>query len=136
MMEIGMTSHEKKESSSKINRRKFLAGSIAAGALALGGIFSDKELLAESIERLGGLRWEITIDGKVVREGDVPVDRKEELMVPVKNGTAHIVMDHGRIYLPENNDICPKKICSLMGAITKPGEKITCLPNKLVIRIV
>ncbi|HHV64943.1 MAG TPA: NusG domain II-containing protein [Peptococcaceae bacterium] len=120
----------------KINRRRFLIGSLATGALALGGILlGKKDLLAESVENLGGLRWQITIDGKVVKEGLVPLTSKEELLLPVPNGTARIVMDHGRIYMPEDNNICPKKICSLMGSITKSGESITCLPNKLVIRI-
>lgn len=120
----------------KINRRKFLAGTLATGALALGGIFpGSKGLLAETMKRYGGLRWEITIDGKVVKDGAVPTDRKEELMIPVYNGIANIIMDHGRIYMAESNNICAKKICSLMGAIAKSGERITCLPNRLVIRI-
>jgi hypothetical protein len=121
---------------SKLNRRKFLIGSLATGALALGGILTGKkDLLAESVGHLGGLRWQITIEGQVVQEGLVPLDSKEELLLPVLNGTARIVMDHGRIYIPEDNNICAKKICSLMGSITKSGERITCLPNKLVIRI-
>jgi hypothetical protein len=123
--------------SPKISRRKFLAGGLATGAFAVGGIFSaNNSLIAESIERLGGSRWEITIDGRVVKEGVVPLDKKEEVTVPVKNGAALIIMDHGRIYMSEDNDICTKKICSLMGSITKSGEKITCLPNRLVIRII
>ena len=121
----------------KISRRKFLVGGLATGAFAFGGMLSvNKNLLAESIERLGGPRWEITIDGRVVREGVVPLDRKEEVTVPVKNGAALIIMDHGRIYMPEDNNICTKKICSLMGSITKSGENITCLPNRLVVRII
>lgn len=118
-----------------LSRRKFLSGSLAAGALALAGIFSGRNnLLAAS--NPGALRWQITIDGKIVREGAVLPDRTEEVLIPVKNGAARVVLDHGRIYLPEDNTICPKKICSLMGSITRPGERITCLPNKLVVRIV
>ena len=121
----------------QLSRRKFLAGSLAAGTLALAGIFSGRHnLLSASPAYPGALRWQITIDGKIVREGAVPPDRSEEVLIPVENGTARIVLDHGRIYLPEDNTICPKKICSLMGSITRPGERITCLPNKLVVRIV
>lgn len=121
----------------QLSRRKFLAGSLATGALALVGIFSGRHnLLAASSAYPGVLRWQITIDGKIIREGAVLPDRTEEVLIPVKNGPARIVLDHGRIYLPEDNTICPKKICSLMGSITRPGERITCLPNKLVVRIV
>lgn len=119
-----------------ISRRKFLFGSVSAGALAIGGVIvGNKDILAQSVERLGGDRWEVSIDGKVVKEGLISLNLKEEVLIPVQNGTARIVFDHGRILLPEENSICEKKICSLMGSITKSGEKITCLPNKLVIRI-
>ncbi|MDJ0306440.1 MULTISPECIES: NusG domain II-containing protein [unclassified Dehalobacter] len=120
----------------EISRRKFLVGSVAAGALAMGGVLAgNKHIFAQSFERLRSDRWEVSIDGKVVKEGLIPLEIKQELLIPVQNGTARIVFDQGRIYLPEDNNICEKKICSLMGSITKSGETITCLPNKLVIRI-
>jgi hypothetical protein len=122
---------------SKLSRRTFIAGGLAAGTFALGSVFAGKkDLLAQSVDRLGGLRWEIAVDGKVIRVGSVSLDQKEEVLIPVNHGIARMIVDHGRIYLPDDNSICSKKICSLMGAITKPGEKITCLPNKLVISIV
>ncbi|NLI92098.1 MAG: NusG domain II-containing protein [Peptococcaceae bacterium] len=102
----------------------------------MGGVLAgNKEIVAQSVEKLGGSRWEITIGGKIYKEGYIPLNGTEELLVPVPNGTARIVFDHGRIYMPEDNNICEKKICSLMGSIMKSGENITCLPNKLVIRI-
>jgi hypothetical protein len=113
-----------------------LSRKIKNAALFLGGVLAgNTDMFADSVKEPGGLRWEITIDGKTIRTGKVPLDYKEDIMIPVKNGIARIIMDHGRIYMPEDNNICPKKICSLMGSITKPGERITCLPNKLVIRI-
>ena len=134
-----MKHHEVGKPIDGISRRKFLVGSVAAGTLAFGGVLiSNKAILAQSVERLGRDRWEVSIDGKVVKEGLISLDSKEELLIPVQSetdGNARIVFDHGRIFLPEDNKICEKKICSLMGSITKSGEKITCLPNKLVIRI-
>jgi hypothetical protein len=131
-----MRNDQEPEKNKEVSRRKFLMGSAAAGALTLGGVLmGNKDLLAETIGGLREPRWQITVDGKVMREGTVSKSSKDELLIPVKNGTAHIVFDQGRIYMPEDNDICTKKICSLMGAITKPGESITCLPNKLVVRI-
>lgn len=131
-----MKDQNNREDKPVINRRKFLMGGLAAGTLVLGGVLAgNTDMFADSVKEPGGLRWEITIDGKTIRTGKVPLDYKEDIMIPVKNGIARIIMDHGRIYMPEDNNICPKKICSLMGSITKPGERITCLPNKLVIRI-
>jgi hypothetical protein len=126
-----------RENTKKVSRRKFFLGGLATGVLAVGGILTgNKDLLADSLERFGGLRWEATIDGKIVTGGQVPMKGREEVFIEVKNGTARVILDHGHIYLPEDNNICTKKICSLMGSITKSGEKITCLPNKLVIRII
>lgn len=131
-----MKHHENSIKIKDMSRRKFLIGSVAAGALALGGVLSkNRDLLAESMDRLGGRRWEVTVDGKIVKEGTVSANEKEELIIPVENGTGRIIFEQGRIYMPDDNNICTKKICSLMGAISKSGESITCLPNKLVIRI-
>lgn len=119
-----------------ISRRKFFLGGLATGAMAISGILiGDKKLLADSIQQIGDPRWEITINGKVVAEGLLPMEITKEMTIPVTNGTARIILDHGRIYMPDDNAICEKKICSMMGSIMKSGEKITCLPNKLVIRI-
>lgn len=134
---LKMKHHENSLKIKDMSRRKFLMGSIAAGALALGGVLSgNRDLLAESMDRLGGSHWEVTIDGKMVKKGTGFSNEKEELIIPVENGTARIVFEQGRIYMPDDNHICTKKICSLMGAISKSGESITCLPNKLVIRII
>ncbi len=52
-----------------------------------------------------------------------------------KRDRRDIVLDGERIFVHEDNENCPKKICSMMGSITRPGESIVCLPNKLVLRV-
>jgi len=114
-----------------MDRRKFLVGGLAAGAVTLGAlILPDKDIFAD-LEN----QWQITVDGKIIQTGAFIPGAKKDLYLPVPNGTAHVILDGTRIYMHEDNTICEKKICSLMGSITQPGESITCLPNKLVVRV-
>ena len=124
-----------KKSNSKINRRKFLAASLSTAALTGGALLlGQNDALANSLMGMAEPEWQITVDGKVVKEGQF-TDETHDFYIPVKNGTAHVVLNGNRIFVHEENDICEKKICSKMGSIQKSGESITCLPNKLVVRV-
>lgn len=124
-----------KKSNLKINRRKFLAGSLSTAALTGGAILlGHNNALANSLMGMTDPEWQITVDGKVMQEGKFTNER-EDFYIPVKNGTAHIVLAGNRIFVHEDNEICEKEICSKMGSISKSGESLTCLPNKLVVRV-
>lgn len=119
----------------KFSRRDFLKGWIFTSLAAVGGfIFGRENGWMDALEKSGESDWQITIDGQIVQQGRFIPGLRKDLHIPVKNGTAHIVLDGDRIFVHEDNNICPKKICSQMGAITHSGESIVCLPNKLVIR--
>jgi hypothetical protein len=120
----------------QLNRRDFLKGGIFAGLATLGAtLFRRETALVNAMEKTGAPDWQITIDGRIVEQGGFIPGSRKDLHIPVKNGTAHIVLDGERIFVHEDNEICPKKICSMMGSITRPGESIVCLPNKLVVRV-
>jgi hypothetical protein len=120
----------------QLNRRDFLKGGIFTGLAALSAfLFRRENGLATVMEKTGEPDWQITIDGRIVEQGSFIPGSRKDMHIPVKNGTAHIVLDGGRIFVHEDNDICPKRICSMMGSITRPGESIVCLPNKLVLRV-
>ena len=74
-----------------------------------------------------GRSAEIYVDGTLV--ATVRLDHQERidllgLTVVVEEGGIHV----------EDAD-CPDKICERMGKISKAGETIICLPNKVVIKI-
>ena len=50
----------------------------------------------------------------------------------VKDEVMHI--ENGQIWIQEAS--CPHKICILQGKISKNGEAILCIPNRLFIKIV
>jgi hypothetical protein len=126
----------RKGAAQQISRRDFLRGGIFSGATAIAMLIMKRQgIPSQTAGQAGGPRWEITVDGQIVEDGVLDPDGHSEIYIPVRNGMAHIVLDEGRIYVHEDNSICPKKICQLMGSIRHSGETIVCLPNKMVIRI-
>ena len=52
---------------------------------------------------------------------------------PLNGGTNILVIENGRAYLSDAN--CPDKLCVHQGKISRTGEVITCLPNKLTVTV-
>lgn len=69
----------------------------------------------------------INLDGKVIYSLPLNQDKVIELeagTVIIENNTVRIV-----------NPSCPDKLCERQGRISKAGESIICLPNRLIITI-
>ena len=52
---------------------------------------------------------------------------------PLNGGTNILVIENGKAYLTDAN--CPDKLCVHQGKISRTGETITCLPNKLTVSV-
>ena len=52
---------------------------------------------------------------------------------PLNGGTNILVIENGKAYLTDAN--CPDKLCVHQGKISRTGETITCLPNKLTVTV-
>ena len=52
---------------------------------------------------------------------------------PLNGGTNILVIEDGKAYLSDAN--CPDKLCVHQGKISRTGEVITCLPNKLTVTV-
>ncbi len=86
----------------------------------------------------GQLLWEIKVDGKLYAEGVLSgADGYREVEVPARRGgTVKVVVCGGSVSIPPlPKDICPLGICSSMGPISKPGQCMICLPNRIIVRI-
>jgi hypothetical protein len=86
----------------------------------------------------GPLFVEIIVDGDIyTKERLLFQEGKKEIAVPLSSGgKAVVVMDHDSVYVPPMpKELCPLGICSRMGPISKPGQSIICMPNKMIIRI-
>ena len=78
--------------------------------------------------RSPGRTVEITLDGKVL--GTYPID--EDKTVDAGEGKV-VVISGGFVYM-ESAD-CKNQICVRHSPISKSGESIICLPNRVIVRI-
>lgn len=70
----------------------------------------------------------VYVDGQRVEEYSLAED--VDIMV---NGTNHFIIENKEAYLEDAT--CPDKLCVHMGHISKAGEMIICLPNRVMIVI-
>jgi hypothetical protein len=93
----------------------------------------------------GGGTPEITIEAAGVPAADrgasalaeqqwiYPLDARTTLRVPGPLGDTVIVIEEGSVRVLSSP--CPEKICIKTGRISKPGQWIACLPNRIFISI-
>ena len=76
----------------------------------------------------------VTLDGKTV--GTYPLGKNTETVIRSgENGSGHntLVIENGEAYVRDAS--CPDGICSAHAPISKDGESIICLPNKVVVTV-
>lgn len=66
-------------------------------------------------------------NNRIIAEYPVGADRKVEL----KHNTFYI--EHGEVFMGEAD--CKNQICVKTGRISKRGECIVCLPNRIILEI-
>ena len=74
----------------------------------------------------------VYVDGKEV--GRYPLTGEDEILIDGLKGTNTLIISEGKAWIEEAQ--CPDKICMHAGKISKNGETIVCLPNKVVVEIV
>ena len=95
-----------------------LISEVALGLLLLVGTYFLKN---------DGNRVVIKKVGKVVGEYSLNVDTTVNLE------TNKLIIKNGKAYMESAN--CPDKICVAHAPISKTGETIVCLPNKIIAEI-
>ena len=75
----------------------------------------------------------VSIDGK--KEAEYPLNKDGTYLIYGSHlGTNKLVIKDGEAYIEEAS--CPDKQCMKQGKISKAGEMLVCLPNRVVIKIV
>ena len=69
----------------------------------------------------------VTVDGKEI--GRYPLEKSGTF--PLNGGTNILVVENGEAWVSEAD--CPDKVCMGMGKISRNGEFIACLPNRLLV---
>ena len=77
----------------------------------------------------GGAYVLIRVDGEEVEQYSL----SEEGTYPLNGGTNILHIEGGEAWLTEAD--CPDHLCVQQGKISKTGQVITCLPNKLTVTV-
>lgn len=71
----------------------------------------------------------VTVDGNETGRYSL----SEDGTIALNNGSNILVIEAGEAWVSEAD--CPDKICMSFGKISKNGEFIVCLPNRLIITV-
>ena len=82
-----------------------------------------------SQKQVSGAQAVVTVDGTEI--GRYPLS--EEGHFALNGGSNLLVIENGQAWVSEAD--CPDKVCMGMGRISRNGEFIACLPNRLIIVI-
>ena len=107
----------------KINKKDM----VLVGVVLLLAVVSFLFVQMKGNENAGSVR--VTVDG--VEAGIFPLDQDDE--ISINNGTNKIKIMDGTVNMIEAD--CPDHICVDHKPISKNGESIICLPNKVVVEI-
>lgn len=72
---------------------------------------------------------EVTVDGEVL--GTYRLDQDQTVQIQKTNV---LVIENGKADMTDAN--CPDQLCVHQKAISKSGETIVCLPNKVIVTII
>lgn len=70
----------------------------------------------------------ISVDGAVVRT----LNLKEDQILDLPDGT-RVIVEHQSVRVEYST--CPDHLCEHMGAVSKTGEVILCVPNRISVEI-
>lgn len=70
-------------------------------------------------------------DGKILASS--PLSHDKIFTFDARYGKYVVEIKKGKVYVRETH--CPLKICKKMSPISKPGEVIVCIPNRIIIKI-
>lgn len=74
----------------------------------------------------------VTVDGQEVYKLDL--NKEQEVTIHGTNGDDVLVISNGKASMVEAS--CPDQLCVHQKSISKNGETIVCLPNKIVVEVV
>lgn len=71
----------------------------------------------------------VSVNGEKIAE--YPLSQNREYIL--NGGTNILVIENGKAYMKHAS--CPDKVCINQGKISLSGERIVCLPNKVMIEV-
>ncbi len=79
-----------------------------------------------------GYKVLVYVDGQLT--GEYPLDTDTEVTIMGYNGGNNVMsISNGRVRMSEAS--CPDRLCIHQGSISRAGQSIVCLPNRVILRI-
>jgi hypothetical protein len=98
-------------------------------SFSLALIFALSAFIITELLRDDGAFVRVSVDGEAVAEYSLAVDGEYSL----NGGTNILVIENKEAYIKWAN--CPKQICVKDGKISRTGERITCLENRVIVEV-
>ncbi len=111
----------------KVGKKKLIADIILISVLLL---IALSVFLIMELTRREGAYAVVTLDGREVARYSLDEDGEYYL----NGGTNTLVIENGRAYMKHAN--CKNGLCVNEGKISRTGERIVCLPNRVMVEIV
>jgi hypothetical protein len=108
-------------------RKKYIRDLILVGALLIAALLVLL-VIRNRQERETGTDAVVTVR---TSDGDEVYPLNKDGVFSLNGGTNTLVIENGEAWVSEAN--CPDKVCMGMGKISRNGEFIACLPNRLII---
>ena len=105
-----------------------MAGYVLLGVLAAAGVL----LAALFVLSGNGKAVQVTVDGRVIATLPLDVDT-EQVITGVGDSQNRLIIRDGKVTVTDAS--CPDGICVSHGAISRPGQSIVCLPNRVVVTV-
>ncbi|MBO5009684.1 MAG: NusG domain II-containing protein [Clostridia bacterium] len=106
--------------------KKMIADIILIAAVL---IIALSVFLIVELSRKEGAFVRVSVNGERVAEYSLSVDGEYSL----NGGTNILVIENGEAYIKWAD--CPRQICVKDGKISRTGERITCLENRVVVEV-
>ena len=87
-------------------------------------------LLVWGVFTSGGEKVSIYVDSEVYKT--ISLKENTTINIETQYGKTTVVIDEGKVFIKETD--CPNKLCQ-KGVISKAGQSIVCLPNRVSILI-
>lgn len=84
-----------------------------------------------SVAQEAGSRVEVCVAGE--RQESYSLNESRDVVIDGVGGTNRLRIEQGEAWLEEAS--CPDKLCVKMGRISKAGQSLVCLPNRVVIEV-
>ena len=109
-----------------MNKKKLIYDLILIAALITAGLLV---LIFTELSKSEGSTAVVSINGNVSAEYSLSEDGEYS----INGGTNILVISEGKAFLKEAS--CPDKLCVRQRSISKAGERIVCLPNRVMVEI-